>query len=95
MATAFTDTYRTVRLARNHNGHTAVTKPVRTPILIVLAGLLARWMPAPEQVRRVVLSVAGFGAITVAAWMIAVPLGLLVGGFALLVLEALSSPGGT
>lgn len=38
-------------------------------------------------VLRVLFVVAGFGCITAAAWMVAVPLGLFVAGLSLLVLE--------
>lgn len=78
------------------NGH---VPKARTPVLVIVAGVLgtvarfaARRLPRWAQVRTLVMSVAGFGLITAAAWTVAVPLGLLVGGLSLLVVEMLNAP---
>lgn len=95
-----TDAYVAYTQARpSTNGH-APTKPARRPTLVVLAAMLvtvARFagahLPRWTQVRTVVLSLAGFGCITAAAWTVAVPLGLLALGASFLVFELLTSDG--
>lgn len=53
---------------------------------------VGRWLARRgAQLRRVVLTVAGFGAISAAAWAVAVPLGLLAVGLSLLFVEYLSA----
>jgi hypothetical protein len=49
---------------------------------------LGRWA---RRARSLVLHLGGLAAVTASAWMVAVPLGLLVAGVALLVLEYLTS----
>jgi hypothetical protein len=49
---------------------------------------LGRWA---RRARSLVLHVGGLGCVTAAAWLVAVPLGLLVAGVALLTLEYLTS----
>jgi hypothetical protein len=52
---------------------------------------VGRWARrAARKARTTVLQVGGLGAITAAAWIVAVPLGLFVGGLALLLLEPLT-----
>jgi len=69
----------------------AVTpRPPRTPLTVRAARWLARRLPAWHAVRTLLLSVAGFGMLTAAAWMLHVAAGLAAGGVSLLVLEALS-----
>jgi hypothetical protein len=46
------------------------------------------------KARRAVLTVAGVGLISAAAWTVAVPLGLAAAGVSLLVLEYLTAPSG-
>lgn len=54
---------------------------------------VGRWLNrAGRRARRLLLHLGGLGAITAAAWMVAVPLGLLIAGVSLLVLEYLSAP---
>jgi hypothetical protein len=79
------------------NGRTSTR--TRTPVLVVLAAVAAtaarfaaRRLPRWAQVRTFVLSVAAFAMVTAAAWMVAVPLGLFVGGVSLLVFEMLNAP---
>ncbi|MGP3917672.1 hypothetical protein [Nonomuraea sp. 10N515B] len=79
----FRQAFRTERQA-------AASRPPRTPLTVRAARLLARCLPRWAAIRTFLLSVAGFGAITVAAFQIAVPLGWAIGGMSLLVLEALS-----
>lgn len=52
-----------------------------------------RWLrAAATRIRTVALTVAGLGCVVAAAWLVAVPLGLLAGGLSLLALEYLSTP---
>lgn len=52
-----------------------------------------RWARATAaRARTLVLQVAGLGAVTLAAWDVARPLGLVVLGASLLLLEGLSAP---
>jgi hypothetical protein len=46
---------------------------------------------AARRARSAVLHLGGLGSITAAAWLVAAPLGLLVAGVSLLVLEYLSA----
>lgn len=62
----------------------------RTPLLARAGRLAARLLPTLAVIRTLVLSVAGLGALTAAAWLVAVPLGLAAAGLALLVLEWLT-----
>lgn len=97
MTTTFATTFRaeTARLRATNGQRPTKT---RTPILVHVArfagravGRLPRW----SVIRTAVLAVAGFGCITAAAWMVAVPLGLLAAGVSLLVIELLGSTGRT
>jgi hypothetical protein len=85
MATTFGQAFRIERHSRD-----ATSRPPRTPYTVRAARVLARLLPRWAALRTLLLSVAGFGLLTAAAWYIAVPLGLAVGGISLLVLEALS-----
>jgi hypothetical protein len=62
----------------------------RIPYTVRVARWLARRLPAWHALRTLLLSVAGFGCITAAAWTLHVAAGLAVAGVSLLVLEALS-----
>jgi hypothetical protein len=97
MATVMAEFRAERQRTHDMNGHRPAK---RTPVLVVLAGVLAtvarfaaRRLPRWAQVRTAVMAFTAFGLITAAAWMIAVPLGLLSAGLSLLVIEALSGPG--
>jgi hypothetical protein len=77
--------FRTERAA-----HAAAPRRPRTPLTIRAARLLARLLPGWAALRTFLLSVAGFGMLTAAAWQLHIAAGLAVGGVSLLILEALS-----
>ncbi|MGW6502954.1 hypothetical protein [Nonomuraea angiospora] len=79
----FRQAFRTERQA-------AASRPPRTPLTIRAARFLARRMPRWAALRTLLLSLAGFGMLTAAAWQLHTAAGLAVGGISLLVLEALS-----
>lgn len=83
MLSTFTGAYRAQR---------AVAKPKRprTPLLARLGRLAARALPTWQGFRTFTLSTAGFGALTAAAWTIALPAGLAAAGVSLLLLEYLT-----
>ncbi|MFD8866020.1 hypothetical protein ACFV1F_16870 [Streptomyces sp. NPDC059590] len=56
--------------------------------------MIRKLMPLWGQARTTVLTLAGFAGLTSAAWMVAVPLGLAVGGLSAFALEYLTSPDG-
>jgi len=62
----------------------------RIPLTVRAARLLARVLPRWAALRTLVLSLAGFGLLTWAAWELHHIAGLAVGGVSLLILEALS-----
>lgn len=62
----------------------------RTALLVVLARWAARLLVALPRLRTALLAIGGFGLLSAAAWMVAVPLGLATAGVSLLVLEYLS-----
>ncbi|MET8864660.1 hypothetical protein ABZW11_17120 [Nonomuraea sp. NPDC004580] len=62
----------------------------RVPYTVRAALWLARRLPSWAAIRTLLLSVAGFGLLTAAAWTLHMAAGLAVGGISLLVLEALS-----
>lgn len=64
--------------------------PPRQPLLAVLGRLAARVVERLPRARTTLLSVGGFGLLSTAAWMVAVPAGLAAAGVSLLVLEYLS-----
>lgn len=70
----------------------AVANPKRnrTPLLAHLGRLAARALPSWQGLRTFTLSLAGFGALTAAAWTIALPAGLAAAGVSLLLLEYLT-----
>jgi hydrogenase/urease accessory protein HupE len=68
--------------------------PAREPLLATLGRLAARLVVALPRARTAALSVGGFGCLTAAAWMVAVPAGLAAAGVSLLVLEYLSGEEG-
>lgn len=69
----------------------ATPKRHHTPLLTHLGRFAARVLPTWEGLRTFTLSVAGFGALTAAAWTVALPLGLAAAGVSLLLLEYLGS----
>jgi hypothetical protein len=54
------------------------------------ARIAARVLPRWKQARTVVLSVAGFGCLSAAAWTVAMPLGLAAAGLSVLLIEYLA-----
>jgi hypothetical protein len=88
MLSVLTNAYRTER-ATTH------TKPRRTPLLVHIGRAAARLLPRWRQLRTIVLSLAGFGLISAAAWTVALPLGLLAAGISVLVIEYLTTGDGT
>ena len=81
--TTFTEAFRTERAART-------TRAPRIPLTVRTARWLARRLPAWAALRTALLSIAGFGLLTAAAWTLHLAAGLAVGGISLLILEALS-----
>ncbi|MGH8964799.1 MAG: hypothetical protein ACRDXB_05655, partial [Actinomycetes bacterium] len=81
----FRDSYAQARAAR-----TANRRPARVPLLVRAGRIAARALPTWAGFRRLILSVGGFGALSYAAWLVAVPLGLAAAGLSLLILEALT-----
>jgi hypothetical protein len=83
--TTFSEAFRSERA-------TAARAPraPRIPYTVRAARWLARRLPAWHALRTLLLSVAGFGLLTAAAWTLHVAAGLAVAGVSLLVLEALS-----
>lgn len=81
---AITSAYRAGRISRR-------ARTARTPFLVRAARLAARVAPTWKQVRTTVLTVTAFGCLTAAAWMVALPLGLLAAGLSLLFIELLTS----
>jgi hypothetical protein len=76
------------------------TRPerTRTPVLLVVGRALAvlgatagKRLPRWPTMRRAALTIGGFGLLVAAAWMVAIPLGLLAAGASLLILEALTA----
>jgi hypothetical protein len=84
---AFTSAYRTERAARR-------ARTPRTPLLVRAGRLAARVLPSVKALRRAVLSLAGFGCLTAAAWLVALPLGLAAAGISVLFIEYLTSGDG-
>ena len=68
----------------------AVPKRPRTPLLTHLGRFAARALPTWAGLRTFTLSAAGFGALTAAAWTLALPAGLATLGVSLLLLEYLT-----
>lgn len=68
----------------------ATPRPRRTPLLARLGRAAARILPTWHTARTFTLSLAGFGALTAAAWTIALPAGLAAAGLSLLLLEYLA-----
>lgn len=56
--------------------------------------MIRKLAPLWGQARTAVLTLAGFGGLTAAAWTVALPLGLAAGGVSCLVLEYLTSDTG-
>lgn len=83
--TTFTEAFLTERAVAART-----PRAPRTPLTVRAARLLARRLPAWTAIRTLLLSVAGFGLLTAAAWTLHIAAGLAVGGISLLILEALS-----
>ncbi|WP_413102226.1 hypothetical protein [Streptomyces sp. Inha503] len=56
--------------------------------------MIEKLMPLWGRARTAVLAIGGFSAFTAAAWMVAVPAGLVVLGVSCFALEYLTSPTG-
>lgn len=82
--TTFTEAFRAERSAARP------PRAPRIPLTVRAARLLARRLPSWNAIRTLLLSLAGFGMLTAAAWQLHVAAGLAVGGISLLILEALS-----
>ena len=65
----------------------------RTPLLTRVAKLAAHTLPSWSALRMFVLTVAGLGLLTGAAWTVCLALGLAAAGVSLLLLEWLLSGG--
>jgi hypothetical protein len=63
----------------------------RTPLLVHAGRLAARVLPRWATIRTLLLSLAGFGCLTAAAWSVATWAGLAVAGVSLLLIEYLTS----
>jgi hypothetical protein len=85
MTAGFMDAFRVARKAV-----TARPRAPRIPFTVRAARFLARRLPSWAALRTLLLSVAGFGMLTAAAWMLHMAAGLAVGGISLLILESLS-----
>lgn len=62
----------------------------RTSLTIRAGRILGRALPTWAGIRRFVLSVSGFGALSFAAWQMSEALGYAAAGLSLLILEALT-----
>lgn len=87
-ATSFGQAYKAARANRP-------PRQQRPPILATLGRLLGRLLPTWAAVRTLVLSLAGFGLLVTAAFTLHVAAGLAASGVCLLVLEYLTSSGGS
>lgn len=74
---------------------TRKARPPRTPLLARAGRLAARVLPTWQTVRTTTLSVAGFGAISYGAYEWIEPLGYAAAGVSLLLIEYLTSSGGS
>lgn len=83
--TTLTEVFRTER-----TNAARTPRAPRIPYTVRAARWLARRLPAWAAVRTLLLSVAGFGLLTAAAWTLHLAAGLAVGGISLLILESLS-----
>lgn len=83
--TTFSEAFTTTRAEA-----AAKPRPPRVPLTIRAARFAARRLPRWRTIRTAVLSVAGFGMLTAAAWTLHLAAGLAAGGVSLLILEALS-----
>lgn len=78
-----TSAYRAERAIRR-------SRPPRTPLLARLGRFAGRVLPRAATVRTAVLSLIGFGCLTAAAWVVALPLGLAAAGVSVLLIEYLT-----
>jgi hypothetical protein len=86
----FQDSFRETRAAKKNK---SLRK--RTPLVVLMARFIARMLPTWPAFRRTTLVLGGFGSLTTAAWLVALPLGLLVLGISLLILDFVSGDGST
>ncbi|MEU6781479.1 hypothetical protein ABZ912_19925 [Nonomuraea angiospora] len=85
MTAGFMDAFRVERATIK-----STPKRTRTPLTVRVARVLARRLPSWAALRTLLLSLAGFGMLTAAAWTLHMAAGLAVGGISLLILESLS-----
>lgn len=71
---------------RRQRSETIIGKAI--PLARAAAPVVGRWL---RRARTALLTVSGLGLITAAAWTVALPLGLLVGGISLLWLQYLTA----
>lgn len=84
----------TLGIREVHTRQATVLGRLATATRAAMPGVV-RWLTRTgRRTRRLVLHVGGLGSIVGAAWMVAVPFGLLTAGLSLLVLEYLSAPEG-
>ncbi|MEV0382874.1 hypothetical protein [Nonomuraea sp. NPDC050643] len=83
--TAFMDAFTAERQAAARS-----PRAPRVPYTVRAARWLARRLPAWPALRTLLLSLAGFGMLTAAAWTLHLAAGLAVGGISILILESLS-----
>lgn len=83
--TTFIEAFHTERAAAART-----PRAPRIPLTVRAARWLARRLPTWAALRTLLLSLAGFGMLTAAAWTLHVAAGLAVGGVSLLILESLS-----
>lgn len=80
----------TLRQAYRAERAVATPRPPRTPLTIRAAQWAAKHLPRWSTIRTAVLSTAGFGCLTAAAWLLHIVAGLAVLGISFFLLEALS-----
>lgn len=68
-------------------------RPKRTPLLTHAGRYAARILPTMAVLRTLLLTLAGFGCLTAAAWTIHLAAGLAAAGVSFLVLEYLTASG--
>jgi hypothetical protein len=83
---------RPVLRAEGRTRDATVLGRILTAVSSMLPGAGRALARAGSRARSLVLHVGGLGMIVYAAWSVAVPLGALAGGVALLLLEYLSTP---
>lgn len=90
----FRNTWRNERTSRAARAARRANRQPRTPLAVHLARALARAVPsstALRTLRTVLLSLAGLGLLSYAAWLWLHPLGYAAAGLSLLAVEYLVS----